>query len=477
MAKYVGLETTGHILLETTGGLLLEDSLAPGEIPAGRFLIAFGEDTLEPNPDWTRIDAYTSLLTSYTIDRGRSYELDRTDVGRATVQISDTEGILDPTNTSGPFYGQIEPLLQAMIGRYNPVTDQWVTRFRGFIEEMDYSFDPSQQVNRLTITLVDIFEVVNAVKMWPDVSTEPSFGDDPPEQSVGQVFFDNAHMDDRIIQVLGNAGIPPEWYVVFSGNVDLYEVVYSRGESAMAVVQDAADADFPGVSNVFVDRTGRLAVHGRHAKFDPVGVASGAAEGAWDFHQWHAGDGAAVAASPATTAHIRRFAVSRGLAKIINSASATPAYVDDVDAAYQLVWSDPSILRYGRRSWDAQNLLTKGGLGTGTTALQETKFFASYYVLNYQNPRTRITDCALRSMRPGTPGSSETWRLMSLVDIGDSVTVTVASPGGGGLDTEAYFVEGVHEDVRPLNPEYDDVTVTLDLSPRAYFTHDPWADL
>jgi hypothetical protein len=470
MARYVGLETTGHVLLETPGGLLLEDSTPPGETPAGRFLLAFDADTLEPNPDWTRIDAWSSLLTSYTIDRGRSYELDRTDVGRATVQISDTEGILDPTNVDGPFFGKIEPLLQAMIGRYNPVTAAWVTRFRGFIEEMDYSFDPSQQVNRLTITLVDIFEIVNAVKMWPG-----DFGDPPPDESAGQVFFDNAHADDRIIEVLGNAGIPVEWYVVFSLNVTLWEAVYSPAESAMTAIQEAADADFPGVANVFTDRLGRLAVHGRHARFDPVGVASGADEGTWDFHQWHAGDGAAVQASPATTAHIRRFAANRGLAKIINSALATPQGIADDDVEGQIVKDTTSIGRFGIRSWEAQNLLTKVGLADGAVALVETRRFAEYYVSNYSLPRNRVTDIQFRSMRPDVSGASENWRLLSLVDIGDTCSVTVASPGGGGLVDEPYFVEGVHEEVRPLNPDYDDVTVRLDLSPRAYFTVDPWA--
>jgi len=39
-----------------------------------------------------------------------------------------------------------------------------------------------------------------------------------------------------------------------------------------------------------------------------------------------------------------------------------------------------------------------------------------------------------------------------------------------------YFVEGIHEDVRPLTPDYDDVTLRLDLSPRSYFDTNPWAD-
>jgi hypothetical protein len=72
-------------------------------------------------------------------------------------------------------------------------------------------------------------------------------------------------------------------------------------------------------------------------------------------------------------------------------------------------------------------------------------------------------------MRPGTQGATKTWELMSKIDVADLVQVTVASPGGGGFNLEPFYVEGVHEAVEPLNPDYDDVTVTLDVSPRAYF--------
>jgi hypothetical protein len=446
--------------------------------PTGRFHLAFGQPTLTWTPTWTRIDSYDSLVTSYTIDRGRQYELDRTDVGRAVVQIADRNGILDPTNSSGPFYGQIQPLLQALVCRQNPVTGSWYTRFRGFVEELDYSFDPSQRVNRLELSLVDIFEFLSAIEMFPG-----SFGVTPPDPAnADQVYYPGTvsgtptPMDARINQILDNAIGPTartSYTVVFSGNVNVQESYYSPGESAMTAIQEAADSEFPGVSNVYTDRLGRLAVHGRQAKFDPVGVASGAAAGAWDFHQWQAGDGAAVNTNPAQYAHIRRFGFNRGLAKLINSALATPLRRDvqltPAQMTGQIVSDSASIGTYGIRSWSAQDLITLGGVGTGTSDLAETKKFATYYVQNYAQPRNRISEIGFRSIDPAAAGASENWRLLSLVDIADTIQVTVASPGGGGFNADAYFVEGVHEQVKPLVPGYDDVTLTLDLSPRAYF--------
>jgi hypothetical protein len=467
----------------------------PGAPPAGRFLVAFDTAGLGPfvwAPTWTRLDSTANLVTSYQIDRGRQYELDRTDVGRATVQIKDTQGILDPTNPSGPHYGHLEPLLQAMIGRYNPVDSTWYTRYRGFIEDYDYSFDPSQRVNMLTITLVDLFEMVAGIEMHDKNPDGTLYFSDPDPTStrkpatLGQVWFNNVNASggtpqtagDRITNILERSLLPASYYVVFSGNVQLQDAVYTPGESPMTAIQEVADAEFPGVSNVYVDRFGRLVFHGRYAKFNPSGVLAGTDN--WDWSHLYAGDGAAVAAAPSTTAHLREFAFNRGLSKVINQAFATPSRAAsgvDLTAAEiqgQLFTSPTSIGLYGIRAWTAENLLTKMHIGGSSDDLTETLRFSKYYVANYADPRNRVTACGFRSIATTAVGAGANWHLLSKVDISDRVDITVASPGGGGFggtsDLDAqFYVEGVHETVQPLNPTMDDVTLTLDLSPVAFF--------
>jgi hypothetical protein len=452
--------------------------------PPGRIFIAFDSGTLVWAAAWTRIDSYPSLVASYTIDRGRQYELDKTDTGRAIIQINDTNGVLDPTNPAGPYYGKLEPLLQVMIGRQHPFTGDWHTRFRGFIEDYDYSFDPSQQVNRLTITCVDIFEILNAIELQPGQFGTPA---EATAEEGDQVVFKADSMHARILAVLGsaNANIPDEFYTgtVFTGNVTVKRTVYAPGESVLAVVQEAADAEFPGVSNVYTDCQGRLSVHGRLAKFDPASASFGSA---WTFNEWDAGDAAALATVPGA-ARIRRFGYNRGLAKVINIAAATPfragVGLTTSEANGQVVKDTVSIGKYGYRSWSADNLITDTGQLNGNNDLQETKLFAQYYVDNYANPKPRVTEIQFRAMTAEGAvigeGARNTWDLLSSIDIADSVTIYVGSPGGGGFPTptsgeNVFYVEGIHEEVRPLQADYDDVTLSLDLSPKAYFDTNPF---
>ena len=392
--------------------------------------------------------------------------------------------MLDPTNPDGPYYGLIEPLLQIALGRKNPVTDEWFTRFRGFVEDIDYAFDPSQQFNRLTITCVDLFEILSAIQMTPvHAGDPPAFGDDPAvvaPDSTDLIVFANETMQDRIEGVLGDAGIPDDWFVVFTGNVEVATSTYGPTENIMSVIQEACDAEFPAVSNAYCERIGRLAAHGRTAKFDPATVAASAGDAAWDWHHWHAGDGAAVNAGSGL-AHIREFAFNRGLSKVINQAFASSAYQilagEQVDAGGD-TWartSDaPSQAKYGIRSWSAENLLTLRGWSGGAPipgweTADELARFTQFYNANYKDPKNRVTVCGFATMDPGTPHAAATWDLLSQIEIADLIGITIASPGGGGFDDEPYFVEGIHETVTPLNPDYDLVRLTLDLSPQAYF--------
>ena len=98
--------------------------------------------------------------------------------------------------------------------------------------------------------------------MTPRTAGGDGFGDVATSTNKGQVKFVTETCQDRIERVLDHAEIPAAFSVVFTGNVDLRQTIYSPGEAAMTAIQEAADAEFPGVSNVYVDRLGRLCFHG-----------------------------------------------------------------------------------------------------------------------------------------------------------------------------------------------------------------------
>jgi hypothetical protein len=433
--------------------------------------VAFSDSTLTAAPTWTYITDEPNLVAGFTIDRGRQYELDVTDIGRASVAINDQDGILDPTNSLGPYYGSIDKFLQVILDLWNPVTSTWSTLFRGYIDETDYVFDPSQRVNQLTMSLVDAFSLLTGIEMQAD----GSFGDVVPAASAGNIFFDNANVDDRILQVLGNAGWPTALSTVFSGNVSLQESVYAPGDTVLQVVQDAADAEFPGLGNVYVSKGGIVTFHGRLAKFDPVTVAAGAG-GAWTFTQWKCGDVAAVGASISDTAQLREFSFNRGLSRVINYATAMPQGIaeDATVRAAQTVLDSVSIGERGYHIWSKENLLVAAGTTTGNNANDECKLYAQYYVDNYAIPRNRVTNIAFRSMSPQDPRAAANWELLCGAEISDQLAITVGSPGGGGFNAEPEFFEGIHYEVKPGNGEYADVTMRPDLSPAAYFLSSPF---
>lgn len=496
-AGVAGSPATGGTDTGDTSGRVDPDPDAGG-VGGVRIGLAFDSTTLDPTPTWTYITETDSLVASYEITRGRQYEFDKTDTGTAKITINDRDGVLDPTNTTGPYFGLIEPLVQVQIELWNPVASEWSSRFRGFVEGYDYVVAPFTRQNtggdtvgntRLEISCVDLFAILTAIEMQPD----GTFGDAPPTTPVdvtGNIFFDNAAAQDRITQVLGNAAIDTAFFVVFTLNVNLQETVYSPSQNVLEVIQDAVDAEFPTVSNAYCDRFGRFAVHGRLAKFDPAGVSAGAGPDAWDFHEWKVGDGKAIAASPSDTAQIRTFAFNRGWDKVFNYALCTPKDIPAADIAAQVSQDAVSIAKFGFRSWSAESLIigaltgdpltnTPAGTLTGLNALDETKLYADFVVANYASPRNRITDITIKSLRPDDSRATTTWDLLCNIDISDLVAAYVSGPGDAPTEYifngDEFFVEGIRETATPLVPEYAMVTTTLDLSPRGYFTAGAWS--
>jgi hypothetical protein len=402
------------------------------------------------------------LVDGWTIDRGRNYELDKTSTGTATITTVDTTGTLDPTNSSGPFYGKLDPMNQAGIALQNPVTHAWSPLFRGFTSGLSYDLDITKKVLRGKIDLVDALDILSRAEMVPgQVRTTP------PNGSEGDIYYAAQPVNDRLRALLADGQWNPGLTEIYTGNVNTQQVGYPPRSTILAGIDDAADSEFPGVANRFISKHGYVVFHGRKARFNPTDPQYG-------IGHWYAGDTTAVNGNPTTIAPIASLEFARDGEHLYNAVLSTPQNIKAADIAGQLVTDATSIGQYGMRSLSFENLLTLSGKDDGLDANQETKLFATYYVDNYKDPRTRINSVTFKPKPVGDIGAAPLWALMCGVELGDLITITTTHPGGGGFD-EDFFVEGIHYTADyQLPPPLTNVELTLDLSPRAYYDTDPF---
>jgi hypothetical protein len=358
-----------------------------------------------------------------------------------------------------------------MFQLYNPVTDSWHPRWRGHIDDVAHDLvpvaAPDMPLSDAQIICTGIFDYLGGCKMLPGV-----FGNFADQLSADTVFYENGRFDDRCIKLLDDALIDVDMRVTFTGNVYVNETQYDVDDVILQALRDACDAEFPGVANVYEDRFGRVAIHGRHARFDPEGTAAGGAN--WDFNRWYAATREDVTGD---NAQIREFGYNRPRSRIINSYVAWPREDEagvpiDRDIIATLLRTDPtSIGIYGYRGDDAPDLILQreyaaSGDRTGT---ELCGLFGDFYIANYAAVRKAIQRVTLKALRADDPRAAATWDTMCRMDISDGMNLTVDE---AGLADTPFFIDGVSVECRVLNPDHDMVTVTPNLTPASYYDTD-----
>jgi hypothetical protein len=409
------------------------------------------DPVMTATPTWTRRDI-TYSVTGWTIDRGRTYELDTTDTGRASVQFVDRTGAFDPTGSP-----VVDVMHHMAIAPLNPESGATKTLFRGFVSRVQWQPYVNERFANVTVDLVDGRAILAAAEMVPN----GSFGDAVVQ---GNIVFNadtaTSAVYTRINKVLDQAGWPSALREIFSGNVGLQKTVYAPRASVLSVITDAADAEEPSASNVFVDKNGLFVFHGRFARYNPTDVT-------YHIATWNLGD---LASAGATVVPIAPpVLLSRDDADLYTSAIATPQNIADGDISAQYVVDSGATASYGVRTWSAENLETFNG-GGSTTALRETKKFAQNRVDNYKAPLTRVGQLTVRPQPVASVYGPKLWQLMGEVDISDRVRLYTSHVGGGGFNGAYFFVEGVHYDAKPMSAGMHDITLTLDVSPAGHYS-------
>lgn len=437
-------------------------------MPDGRVLVALDDDAMDPTPTWTRLDDEPNLVAGIEITRGRQTEFDQTDTGTATVHLNDRTGDFDADNTTSPYFDRLDGR-QVMLQVQNPITGNWKTQFRGVIENYGYDLHPSQLLSNVQVECVDAFAYLAEVEMIPGL-----FGQTPAEgktKNDGTVAYIGDTVQVRIENLLQDAQWPDALTRVFTGNVTVMETAYDPGDSILVALRDAADAEFPGIAQVFVNAAGVVCFHGRRARFDPDGTALGTD---WEFTRWHAGDGDAIGDDPDQAQVRPPLRWTRPRSRIINAAMAYPRDTSSGAEARlpgQIVIDSASRTAYGYRSWSAPDLITLEGTTTGLDNYEESRLYASHYVANYAAPHTRCEAVSFKSISLEHPAAEQTWALLVGQDISDMVVLTVGYPGVTAVARD-YYIEGSQMSIRPLNSDMDMVELTLNISPAAYYNTD-----
>lgn len=477
----------------TTGGTEPGAATAEVSTPVGSatngIRIAFGQSAYAAVPVFTRIDSpFTSGLEhfpdapfsgrfvhSWETHRGRAYELDKTEAGTAKITCFDTTGYFDPTNPNSPFYGEIEPNQRLKISALNPSNDFYYDQFAGFIESYAWTMDQAERMMTVTISANDGFELLSRGEIPPNASASGISSQDGVITFVGDAA--STACQTRLHAILDLAEWPngAAWRRLNTGNVRLQETKYNVQTSFLAAIQDVADAEFPGVANFFIDKSGRATFLGRYPRFKPTLYPE-------DIQFWQVGD--KTAADTFGAAKISEIEWAIDSKNVINESLCYQYGIDPADIADQLVtaadFGNTSQTRFGHRTHTLPDLLNAGQNSSGSpdsgqpelAAGPATKLFATYFVQNYMEPSLRISKLVFKT-RP--VGDSQTWAFMTGVEIGDILTVFTRNPGGGGFSKQTdgmqisqFFVEGITNVVTVLS-DIPDWTQTLDVSPRAWF--------
>lgn len=436
--------------------------------------VAFDAATFESDPAWTYLDNMEGIsVESFTVDRGRQSERAKTDTGRAVVKGKDFTGVFDPTNTDGPFYGKFKQRKQAALALQNPVTEEWTDLFTGFVSEWQWSMDASGNFADWTLELIDGLGIFSTLEMTPD-----QHGQTPPDESVGDIYFEGEpttakHVDDRLMDVLDTAGWPnigekrAGLRDIFSGNVTVQEVVYDRFDGLMQAIDDAVDAEFPGLANRYMSKTGVFTFHGRFASIFPERPGYG-------LGSWKIGGHQEADADPAF-ALMADFDFRISDQDLINNATGLPQGLDEDDVPGQVSKDDDSIDEFGWCNPDGSmvDLLTFAGHDDDdnpTTAAEETKKFSDYYVGNHKDTHIRVERIRLQSRGDDDAVASldpALWALLCGAEISDLISPfkTTHFGGAGGFDGE-YLIQGLHYEVERMGEVMRDVKLELDVFPK-----------
>jgi hypothetical protein len=398
--------------------------------PTIRFELALTDPT--EDPIW--LDE-TPYLRSFSTNRGRDNELDRSRAGQATLRVDNRDGRYVPSNTAGAHYPFMRPNRRVRLSTEYPapfdgflIGDSFVGDtdvigggasllfylFTGFIEDWPQTWDRGGREAEATINATDGFIGLGLAEF------NLTFPLGPENDRSGERVR-------RVLKVMAwqPSEVDPEMTKIEDGTVMILGtfggVDITVHEKALDHIQKVAETEG---GNVFIDGTGDVCFHAADhvLDLDPTEIYGDGHTGYTDI------------------------AITTGADRIYNDivVHVDPANVNDGRAN-----SSTSIARYWRRSLDITLLASTPYDSIGTM----TDRRASQLRDRYSQPRMRIIKLRLQ------PTTDATWLQVLRHEIGDVVLVRKRLPTGDTIE-QVSLIEGIAFDA----PNDRDWSVTWTLS-------------
>jgi len=136
--------------------------------------MAFGDEPLQTSPTWTDV---TSYVREINVDRGRSSEFSTYGPGTCTLTVDNRDRRFDPEHTTGPFYGDLLPMVPIRVTTSYGGTDY--TLFYGFVQGWPTAYNQSNSDAVSTITAVDANRLLGNIPLPQAPFYEEVIADDP----------------------------------------------------------------------------------------------------------------------------------------------------------------------------------------------------------------------------------------------------------------------------------------------------------
>lgn len=355
-------------------------------------------------PSWTDISAYAQ---TFSVRRGRQFELDRMQTGTASVKLDNQDRRFDPTYTSSPYSPNVKPMKRVRIratwaGLTYPV-------FAGYAERWPQEWQLSGTSAQINVPLVDGFAVFGYAVLNTTYSGEAT------HTRINNVLTD-------IGWGSGQGGLIGDATYGLIGSTMILSPV---GDRSIAIGTIA-------VKTIALTNTSAL----EHL------LAVAASENGLFFMSQ---DGTA-------TFEARRLSPKSVEATFGDGGGTELPYAD-------LAFEEAPI-------WNDVRLTANGGVEqTAADSASQTAYFirsrvqsgflhnldsqldslASWMVNRYKDPNYRIRSMIVQPQRD----PDDLWPQVLNLEIGSRVTINRRPPGGGTLITQESIIEGIEHDVRP----------------------------